>query len=308
MNLNRTKKIAGEYIFLVIAFVMGVVYVTTSMLTSELGTINPFVVLGNSLLFILLSIMVGYMFSVQGTVRGTQTAEYIDAVKRKVEMNTAVLPYIQRLQEFCNDKNAKSLKDARMEILSVAGLAYEDHFDENGVAIGQTYLRLFFLKKHGKTKPEDIENHEKYKAFESAKKVKILKITPRMVMTSTKLNPKPKDMNVTIEGHLWKSNLQGIISKLAVAIVLGMFTVDTVVNFSFALLLWRVLEIAITMGTSYLVMQKSYRFVKIEYTNRINDKSDILREFLNLHGDKVDDTTFSTMFAEHIKPYIEKSE
>ena len=290
IKMTEFKSFSINYMFFIIAVIISIAYIATSFLAMGMTGLSAFDILQDGFLFLLLNIVVGNMLAVQGLVKGNKTPEVQDAKQRKKSSKIAIKPYMSDFENFCNKKNFNALKIKREEILSAEGLAYDSYFDELGRPkeqdefIPESWIKRVCKSLFGEKTYEEQRNLARHKAFGMAKKTKIKKITPNLIMADGKAKASSHGLDVSTEGYLLQFNTLGVVAKIATVFVFGIYAVDVATNFSWADFIWRSLQVIVIFAFGFLAMHRGYNFMRIRYSDKLNEQSDIMDEFYSLQG------------------------
>lgn len=244
----------------------------------------------------LLGVAVARLLSLQGILRGKQTAGFLQTLDLHGRAVEAVVPYIAHLDSWCSKKTAEMLKLLRMQILIAGGLVYEECFDENGVAKGlpirdvpaellpivgkrnkaQKILEARKAKQLRRWKKEDAARRRCYKRAVRAS------ITPLLggALTGSSIKTDdPFNFGKSVAEYEAANTRSGAVSRILSACLFGYFGVDLVKSFTWEELFYRLLQVAIALAFGVVQQYRSFLYVTEEKRGHIIKKIDYLQMF-----------------------------
>lgn len=253
---------------------IAIVFVAFGLLTiNKTGRTVREVVIESALGFIV-GILIDSLLGMQGLNNGKRTDIFLETKTLHGQIVDAISPYIHRLDEWCKKKNEEALKLQRTRILAAEELKYGDHFDEEGQGKG---IKL----PEAKTKAEIKKNKRRQKAYNKALK---LKLTPLSASALTSDSVRPDDpyyFGATESGYERKAIISDVFRKVMTALIFGFYTVDQIVNFSPAALIWRLFQISVYIVTGIMKMLSAQGFIVGDYRGQIVQKVNYLQMFKN---------------------------
>lgn len=254
---------------------IAVTFVLVGLLTiSKTGrTVNEIVI--ESALGFIVGMLVDSILGMQGINNGKRNELYLSTKALHGETVESISPYIHQLDEWCRRKNEDNLRRQRTKILMNEELAYKDYFDENGKAKG--YTQLYTGKNRAERKRERARN----RAYRAALHLKLTPLSTA-ALTAEGANPDdPYNFGET-EGEYERHTLIGdALKKAFTALIFGYYCVEQVVNFSYAALLWRVLQISIHLVSGVFKMLAAQSFIVNGQRAQIIRKINHLSAFKN---------------------------
>jgi hypothetical protein len=300
MNEKVKEVLSNFFGYLIVAFTCALYVLTTIFVLNPTGkTLGQ--IIGDGLLAFGIGITINRLMSMQGILNGMRTKVVGDTMVLFGKTVDKVSGVINKLDEWCYKKNLDTYKCQRTKILARAGLKYDDCFFEDGTAKPFVYT----LQEHSYTVDEErlknpltrkaeklrikIASKNRSNAQKDAKfknkcylKAVRLKLTDLYASDLTSEGGKQGDPNylgLTINEYLTVDSLKSIISKVLLAIAIGIYGIELISNFSWMNLIWRSFQIFIFLAFGLVKLRKSYMFVTNEYRGRIIKKIDRLEEF-----------------------------
>lgn len=254
---------------------IAVAFVFVGLLTiSKTGRTVKEIVYESALGFIV-GMLMDSILSIQGINNGKRNELYLETKALHGQAVESISPHIHLLEPWCGIKNAENLRKQRTKILACEGLTYENYFDENGEAKGYTPIY------NGKDKTELKREKSRQKAY---RKALHLKLTPLSTdsLTADGANPDDPFSFGETEGEYERRSLTSdALKKAFTALIFGYYCVEQVINFSYASLLWRVLQISIHLVSGVFKMLAAQSFIVNNQRGQIIRKINHLSAFKN---------------------------
>lgn len=262
---------------------LSAIYIATSVITmGKTGkTIGEIMADGAIVLF--LGVFINRIFDLQGMMNGEREERVQDTIRMHGEAVVRISPYLDRLDGWCDEKNAEALKMQRTKILAGEGMRYDDYFDERGGA------KTFVVNKD-RLKDKYLRGDE-IKRLRCYRKALRLKLTPLTASGLTSEGGKKQDpyyLGRTKSQYERGATISDIVTKVIIACLFGYYGAELVQDFSYADLIWKALQIGIFFITGVIKMYQSYMFIVDEYRGRIIKKIDNLQKFENhINSEKI---------------------
>lgn len=221
-----------------------------------------------------LSLVVGSLingaFRSIGIRRGEDDERTIMTSALHAEAVEKIVPYIDRLDEYCERENKEAIKRVRTKILAIAGLKYEECFDENGVA---KELNLIQGKENrGK-------NRKRKKAYKKAVCLKIKRLLSSNLTSDGGDYNNPFDFGKSKREYTRARSTTDILTRIVMAIVFGYFGVTLVSEINFATIIWNSLQIIMYITSGIIGMYSTYMWIVDDYRQGVIKKIDHLQRF-----------------------------
>lgn len=271
------KQNAGYF---VIAFVCAV-YIFTAFLKIDKTGKTVSQIVADGVLYFFLGIFISRMFDLQGMLSGNREENVQKTIAEHAKMVMKISPYIEELDKWCEKENAKNYEIQRTKILARVGLKYSACFDEEGVAIpialDQNRLKDKILRKN---------EQKKLRVYRKAVNLKLTALTAGELTSEGGRQQDPYYFGRTKVQYETQRSIADIFTKLGVAIIFGVYGVELIKDFSYANLIWAILQVAIVVIMGLIKMYQTYLFITDEYKSRIWKKIDNLQKFDNYINNK----------------------
>lgn len=272
--------------------VIAVVFIFGGMLTiSKTGRTLSEIIFESALCFIV-GMLMDSILSMQGINEGKRNETYLNTKALHGETVESISPYIHQLEPWCRRKNADNLRRQRTKILMNEELLYEDYFDEQGKAKGYTPTYV------GKDRDELKRERARRRAYRKALRLRLTPLSTA-ALTAEGANPDdPYNFGETESEYERHTLMSDAFKKALTAIIFGYYCVEQVLNFSYAILLWRGLQMAIHLVSGVFKMLAARSFIvhsqRMQIVRKINHlsafKNDMIGGYANggeIQGDKL---------------------
>ena len=163
---EKIKEILLNSFGYIVVFITCILYILTTVFVlnptgKELGQI-----IGEGILSFCMGVAINYLLNIQGILNGMNSKPVLATMTSYSKAVVNISDNINKLGDWCHQKNLITYKRQRIKILAKAGLKYEDYFYEDGTA------KSFDLIHEEKP---IIKNKEKlkYKNYRKAEKLRI---------------------------------------------------------------------------------------------------------------------------------------
>ena len=267
---DKTRELLEGSIGYLAAFMVAVVYVAVGMLVPGINDKSLLDMLREGVVGFALGVSMNFCLNLQGILRGKRSTKMQETATEHSNAVEAIEPYIHRLDVWCEQQNSAALRAERTRILAAAAMRYTDYFAEDGTPVEVDFSCL----------APDVRK-ERQRAMRKARR---LRLTPISAATLTGDGGRPDDpfyFGETTEEYQAHTNLKDVFSKLIIAAAFGYFSVDMMLNFDIAALIWRALYVALLFSLGVAKLLRSYLFVVDTYRGNVKKRINYLQSFLN---------------------------
>lgn len=259
-----------------IVLIVSLAYVATSVLGLNESGKSIMRILGDGAIAFIVGSAINIVMGLQGIINGERDETFISTLDLHGKTVEAITPYIERLDGWCENRNAENLKMQRTRILAAEGLKYSEFFDNEGGA-----LEYKFKDVKGKGREERITEKRRYRIYRRAVKLKLTPITAAELTSEGAKVEDPYDFGRTTEQYERETGRRELISRILTAGVFGYYSVSLITDFSYDKLIWNILQVAVFLITGTMKMYNSYLFITGEYRGRVVKKINALEMFHN---------------------------
>ena len=268
---EKTKDFLKNYAGYLAVALISFIYIATSVITmGKTGKSIGTIIAEGSASF-LVGFVITRLFDVQGIMDGKRDKSVLETVEEHANVVESIEPHLDKLDAWCEKENAKARKTARTRMLAASGMKYSDYFEEDEP--------LPFTFATGLEKTARRDERRRHRTFLRALNVKLTQLSSGLLMSESREQRDVNYLGPTEDEYERRGAIKDVISKLMLAIVFGYYGVDLVANFSYALLIWRALQVVSYVCMGILKMNKSRRFILEEYRGRIIKKIGYLKKF-----------------------------
>jgi hypothetical protein len=269
---DKLKDIVRGYAGYLAVFMICAVYAATSFITIEQTGKSAQDIIRDSALYFALGILINRILDAQGIMIGSRDPRVFETMKLHNEIVDRIYPYMNHLDDWCEDKNAEALQRARRNYLSRFGMRYSDYFEEDGTAKD-------FLAKESKNIFTCTRELIRYRRFRHAARMKLTLLSPGLLISDAGEAEDPYKMGRSKSEYIKAVTKKDLIMKFMFAFLVGYFSVPSIINFKWANLIWTLFQVGMLIGMGVFSMKTSIIFVTEEYRGRIVKKIDLLMRF-----------------------------
>ena len=248
------------------------------------------------------------LFDLQGLSEGERDDEVQKVYKEHGEIVVEINPIIDDLDEWCDKKNVSNLKLQRLKILSMAGLKYDDVFDDDGVAKPFVFEDMSDIKDKKQKRKAKKEEERRYKCYLKAVNYKIKELSSGVLTSEGNNSSDLNDLGRTKQDYERKSSTKSFVSKVGTGIIFGYFGIDLIKNPSWEMLIWRAFQLAIFLIMGLIRLYSSRMFMTDEFKGRMIKKTNHLKMFRNEYKQKEAKETVDQVVEEVKEEKIKEGE
>ena len=240
---------AANSVFIVVIFVL-LFYVFTGVL--ELNETGQSVgqIIGDGGLFFAISMLVLSLMTLQGLLDGDKDSRVLATNTAHGKIIMEMAPYTDLVDEWCELKNAENLKLQRTRILASVGLKYDDCFDKDGVE-----LKYPLEEKPGKV------TDRKNAAYLKAIFLELPMLDSGTLMSGGNGDGDGYYLKKSKGKYALNAISKKAVMKFALAILVGVYGVQLVSNFSWLILIWTGIQAGICLVSGIAQRLASKMFV-----------------------------------------------
>jgi len=292
------KSYAKNYAGYAAVVILSLAY--TSMALFQIGQSGKTVgqIVSDGVTAMLLGVAIARLLSFQGILKGKQTEEYIRTSMLHESAVNAIVPFIGRLDAWCERKTAEMLRLLRTRILLAGGLDYEDCFDADGSARG--YLgqeipsellplenvktkaaKLLEARKRKQRRRWEKEERTRLRCYKRAERASITPLVSGVLTGSYVKTDDPFNFGKSVTEYEASNTKNGAIVRIVTACLFGYYGVELIRNFTWEDLLYRLLQVAIALAFGVIQQYRSFFYITEERRGHIIKKVDYLQMFLS---------------------------
>lgn len=264
---------------------ISLIYVGGSMIMISKTGRSVSEIVGSGLLSMAVGFLINGLFRQIGMRRGEEDEKMQATTSLHAQTVERALPYIDKLEDFCQRENDRTRKRLRSGILLSAGMDYNTYFDQEGKQIC-TETELYErekIKSAGFLGGISLrrKNRQRKKALERATTLRLKELTPSALTGWGGKNENPFDFGKSKSNYARGQNATDIILRLIMAVVFGYFGVSLVSEINVASIIWNTLQIIMYVCGGVIQMYSAYVWVTDTYRGTVIRKIDLLEAFLH---------------------------
>ena len=256
----------------IIVLLVSLAYIASSLIMISKTGKSVSEILSTGIISMVVGTLINGVLSGIGISRGEADDKIISASQEHARAVEEILPYLDRLGEYCERENQRALMQLRTKILACYGMRYTDYFDSDGVCLGYTEYK-------GKDKALRQRDRQRRRAYNQACKAKIKPLIPSALTSDGGNEREPFDLGRSKREYRNSKIAGDILLRIIMAIVFGYFGVSLAGEVNFALIIWNTLQIVMYIAGGIIQMYNSYMWIVDDYRQGIIKKIDILASF-----------------------------
>lgn len=285
--------------YLVVALISAV-YIAGSLINISRSGRSIYEILGTGVLSLIVGIMINGVFRSIGLRKGDEDERTVATNALHAKAVDEITPYIDKLDEFCENENRRVLKELRTRILAREGMKYSDYFDNEGVAIAKCRIDAFpdcgdkprpAMEKessqahggrhllHRAHHRADAQERARERAYNRALRVKLKPLSSSNLTTDGANASNPFDFGKSKREYASARGAGDIVLKLLMAIIFGYFGVSLSGSVDVSAVIWNSLQIVLYVAGGVIQMYSSFSWVVDDYRAGVIKKIDYLQKF-----------------------------
>ena len=257
-------KNAGYYVVVLIS----VIYIASSLILISKTGRSIYEIIGTGFLSLVVGSLINGSFRSIGIRRGEEDERTISTIELHSNAVEEIVPYLDKLDSYCERENNIAFKRIRAKILASAGLKYSDCFDENGV-VKELSFNSEIKAKARKQK----------RAYKKAVSLRIKALTPSDLTSDGGDQNNPFDFGKSKREYTRQRSTTDMLTRIIMAIIFGYFGVTLVSEINFAVIIWNSLQIIMYITSGVIGMYSTYMWIVDDYRQSVIKKIDHLQKF-----------------------------
>ncbi len=244
-------------------------------------------VLLNSLMAFLASTALNSLYNNKAIKDGLADQGVVDATEKHNERIDTITEEnaIDELDLWCKEANRQNYRNQRARLLSKVGLSYSSCFTEDGEVkqieipvpkkneLKKLGWRMWLLRR-GTAKRQ-------VKAYTKAMYLRLTELSAGELTGEGSNRNDPYNMGRGISEYKKQITATNTVSKIVLSLVAGYFTVTLLVDFSWAALLLRAIQIVLFLVFGFMQYLNTLDYMTGEYKDRLVRKGRLLLKFLS---------------------------
>ena len=269
---DKTKEFIKNYAGYLGVGIICLVYVATAVISMGKTDKTFGEIIAEGAASFIVGFVITRLFDVQGLMEGKREPLTVRTLEEHARTVERVEPHLDRLDEWCECENNAAAKTVRVRMLAASGMKYSDYYDDKGEPKPFVYER-------SKDRTERRERKRKRRAFQRSLRIKLTRLTASLLTGEGEQREDVNYLGQTERDYERSVAIKDAVSKLFLAAVFGYYGVDMVANFSYAVLIWRALQVVSYVCMGILKMYRSRNYILEGYCARVNKKTGYLKKF-----------------------------
>lgn len=266
---EKFKGFVRNYFYTLVAFGVALAYVFVGFVTIDRTGKSVWQIFADGIVIMILGIIIDMLFGAQGIQSGRQTDTVRSSEEKYENIIKKVRPYSDRMQEFCDRKNAEALATARQQILMESGYRYADYFEPDGT------LKAFYAIP-GEDKKD---RKRRYRSYKKARDFKVTMLTVPLLTSDSNATKDPNAMGRSVSRFMASQTRKDVSSKIFFSLFWGLYGVKILQDISWENLIGTTFQVALLLGIGTMKFITSKMYITGEYRDRVETKNRLLEEF-----------------------------
>ena len=270
--ITRGREYIRENLPSIVLFLLCAAWLLTGLVAFKLTGKEKEAFIADTALVFILGISINRLCSIMGIKKGKQTDKYISTTNLHGAKVTEAAKDINALVRWCDKENVENKKEEQTKLLIPLGICYEDFIED----------RIDYKKFEKSNKLLSFISVNKMK--KKIKKIKHIKLKQVSVdaLTTTITETTDKFDFGRSEKQYMKSEDRGdIVGKIVFYVFLGSLTVSFLINFSYANIILRIVQLVMLLALGAFKYANAYTFIVDEFRAGTIKKINHLDRFLN---------------------------
>ena len=287
---EKTKKFIKQNYGYFIVVIACAIYTARGLITIDKTGKTVYEIIVDGALAFFFGVFISRMLDLQGLTNGERDERVIKTNTLHQNIVDEITPYIDELDDWCDQKNAEALKNARIRILKSEGMKYEDYFDENATPKEYTidfdkyyYKSKLFRKKDRKKIYERARERAKFKAYKKACNLKLTLLTVNSLTNDGGKEYDPYYLGRSKKRYERDTSTREVFSKIVVGIITGIYGIKMITDFSWQSMIWTGIQVVLFLLMGGVKMFQSMFFITDEHRCMTIKKIDKLQIFKAEH-------------------------
>lgn len=269
MNEKTRNELRTNVFFGVVALI-SIVYLARSFVTVVETGKSVAAIVADGALGAVFGFLISKLLSLQGLAKGAVQERVVETNRLHQQAVEDVVPVIDRLDVWCEMKNAENVEMCKRRILAAQGLRYEEYLTglytltEEGVSKQVAYRQLPRAKRA---------------AVRRADRLRLTPLTAGALTAECRHSADQYDFGMDKHAYERRRDLGQIASKVGCGLLFGYFGVRLLTEFSLESLIWTALQLAALLAMGAVAYLRAYFFVVDYDRHRIIRKIDNLQKF-----------------------------
>ncbi len=270
--ITRSREYIRENLPSIVLFLLCAAWLLTGLVVFRLTGKEKEAFIADTIMLLLLGLSINRLCTIMGIKKGKQTDKYISTTNLHGAKVTEAAKDINALVRWCDKENVENKKEEQTKLLIPLGICYED-FIEDKIDYKKFEKRNKFLSY--------ISVNRMKKKIKKINHIKLKQVSVDALTTTITENTDKFDFGRSEKKYIKSEDRGDIVSKILFYIFLGSLSMDLLINFSYASLILRIVQLVMLLALGAFKYANAYTFIVDEFRAGTIKKINHLDRFLN---------------------------
>lgn len=270
--ITRSREYIRENLPSIVLILLCVAWLLTGLVVFRLTGKEKEAFIADTIMLLLLGLSINRLCTIMGIKKGKQTDKYISTTNLHGAKVTEAAKDINALVRWCDKENVENKKEEQTKLLIPLGICYED-FIEDKIDYKKFEKSNKFLSY--------ISVNKMKKKIKKIKHIKLKQVSVDALTTTITENTDKFDFGRSEKKYIKSEDRGDIVSKILFYVFLGSLSMDLLINFSYASLILRIVQLVMLLALGAFKYANAYTFIVDEFRAGTIKKINHLDRFLN---------------------------
>ena len=270
--ITRSREYIRENLPSIVLILLCVAWLLTGLVVFRLTGKEKEAFIADTIMLLLLGLSINRLCTIMGIKKGKQTDKYISTTNLHGAKVTEAAKDINALVKWCDKENIENKKEEQTKLLIPLGICYED-FIEDKIDYKKFEKSNKFLSY--------ISVNRMKKKIKKIKHIKLKQVSVDALTTTITENTDKFDFGRSEKKYIKSEDRGDIVSKILFYVFLGSLSMDLLINFSYASLILRIVQLVMLLALGAFKYANAYTFIVDEFRAGTIKKINHLDRFLN---------------------------
>ena len=270
--ITRSREYIRENLPSIVLILLCVAWLLTGLVVFRLTGKEKEAFIADTIMLLLLGLSINRLCTIMGIKKGKQTDKYISTTNLHGAKVTEAAKDINALVKWCDKENIENKKEEQTKLLIPLGICYED-FIEDKIDYKKFEKSNKFLSY--------ISVNKMKKKIKKIKHIKLKQVSVDALTTTITENTDKFDFGRSEKKYIKSEDRGDIVSKILFYVFLGSLSMDLLINFSYASLILRIVQLVMLLALGAFKYANAYTFIVDEFRAGTIKKINHLDRFLN---------------------------
>lgn len=270
--ITRSREYLRENLPSIVLILLCTAWLLTGLVVFRLTGKEKEAFIADVVMLLLLGLTINKLCAIMGIKKGKQTDKYISTTNLHGAKVTEAAKDINALVRWCDKENVENKKEEQTKMLIPLGICYED-FIEDKIDYSKFERTNKFLSF--------ISVNRMKKKIRKIKHIKLKQISVDALTTTITENTDKFDFGRSEKQFMRSEDRGDLLSKILFYVFLGSLSMDLLINFSYANLILKIVQLVMVLALGVFKYANAYTFIVDEFRSGTIKKINHLDRFLN---------------------------